>query len=352
MPSSEVHSQSSSSRPARSPSRRSGPRWPRAVRTRPPATATSARAVSASTPGRRGCGRGSISPCALLEDGAVKCWGYNGSGQLGQGDRFDRGDESGEMGNDLALIDLGTGRTATSIGSLYRHTCAVLDNGAVKCWGDNTWGQLGQGDTEDRGDRSRRDGRPAPPDRPRHRTHSNVDRGRLRRHVRGARQRHRQMLRGPGARPRRPSVHGDSPGEMGDNLTPVDLGTGRTAQRSPAAIAHHVCVARRRHGQVLGNKHRVSSARATCLPRRRTRRDGRQPPPHRSRHRRTATAISAGSGPCVCGARRRHGQVLGKQLRAGPLGQGDDYETAATTPARWATTFPQSISALAGPRPR
>ena len=56
------------------------------------------------------------------------------------------------MGDNLTAVDLGTGRTAVSIACGYEHTCAVLDDGSVKCWGDNPAGQLGQGDTTDRGD--------------------------------------------------------------------------------------------------------------------------------------------------------------------------------------------------------
>lgn len=90
--------------------------------------------------------------CALLYDGSVKCWGENGSGQLGLGDTDNRGDGTNEMGLDLPVVDLGTGRTATAIQSGYGHTCAILDNGSVKCWGQNDQGQLGQGDMDNRGD--------------------------------------------------------------------------------------------------------------------------------------------------------------------------------------------------------
>ena len=61
------------------------------------------------------------------------------------------GDETGDMGDNLPYIALGTGRTATAIAAGYFHTCAALDNGAVKCWGDNAYGQLGIGTTDDMG---------------------------------------------------------------------------------------------------------------------------------------------------------------------------------------------------------
>ncbi|KAG8468551.1 hypothetical protein KFE25_013634 [Diacronema lutheri] len=90
--------------------------------------------------------------CALLDDGSAKCWGSNGKGRLGQGDVLARGDAANEMGDDLAPILLGTNRTAVKITAGASHTCALLDNGSVKCWGDNDYGQLGQGDKLDRGD--------------------------------------------------------------------------------------------------------------------------------------------------------------------------------------------------------
>lgn len=78
--------------------------------------------------------------CALLYDGSVKCWGYNGDGQLGLGDMDDRGDDTNEMGDYLPVVDLGPNRTATTIQSGSNHTCAILDDGNVKCWGLNDQG--------------------------------------------------------------------------------------------------------------------------------------------------------------------------------------------------------------------
>ena len=52
----------------------------------------------------------------------------------------------------LPTVNLGTGRTATSIDAGDLHTCAVLDNASVKCWGNNAYGQLGIGSTTNMGD--------------------------------------------------------------------------------------------------------------------------------------------------------------------------------------------------------
>ena len=88
--------------------------------------------------------------CALLDNDTVKCWGANGSGQLGQGDMMNRGTDPSEMGEGLNAVELGTGRTAKMIAAGASHTCALLDDNTVKCWGANGSGQLGQGDNMDR----------------------------------------------------------------------------------------------------------------------------------------------------------------------------------------------------------
>jgi alpha-tubulin suppressor-like RCC1 family protein len=93
--------------------------------------------------------------CAILDDQSVKCWGSNFAGQIGigknDGTAVAIGDEAGEMGDSLAAVDLGTGRKASDIALGYAHTCVLLDNSTVKCWGLNAQGQLGQGDTKSRG---------------------------------------------------------------------------------------------------------------------------------------------------------------------------------------------------------
>jgi cysteine-rich repeat protein len=95
---------------------------------------------------------GYIHTCALLNDGGVKCWGYNEYGQLGLGDTAHRGDSAGEMGDSLPAVSLGAGKSAVALAAGHAHTCARLNDDSVKCWGLNNYGQLGLGDNDPRGD--------------------------------------------------------------------------------------------------------------------------------------------------------------------------------------------------------
>lgn len=78
--------------------------------------------------------------CAVLDDGAVKCWGYNERGQIGNGSTYGGG-------VDLATVSEIDNAAAIEVG--FSHTCALLDDGTVSCWGYNNWGQLGNGSTTD-----------------------------------------------------------------------------------------------------------------------------------------------------------------------------------------------------------
>lgn len=93
---------------------------------------------------------GSGHTCVLLDNNQVKCWGYNNAGQLGYDDILNRGVSAGQM-SALGYVNLGVGRTAKLISLGYSHSCAVLDNDQVKCWGGNYTGQLGYNDTNNRG---------------------------------------------------------------------------------------------------------------------------------------------------------------------------------------------------------
>lgn len=79
---------------------------------------------------------GGAHACALLEGGGVLCWGNGGRGRLGNGD-----DENQPA--PVAVLDLGGAAVAIDAGD--NHTCAILESGAVKCWGYNWEGSLGNG---------------------------------------------------------------------------------------------------------------------------------------------------------------------------------------------------------------
>jgi len=96
---------------------------------------------------------GSNHTCAILDNVSVKCWGRNIFGQLGIDNSTNMGDDSGEMAA-LPVVNLGTGRTATAISAGFDHACALLDNASVKCWGENDYGKLGIGNSTHMGDDS------------------------------------------------------------------------------------------------------------------------------------------------------------------------------------------------------
>ena len=93
---------------------------------------------------------GSDHTCALLTDGAVRCWGNNHYGQLGYGHTDDIGDDESPV--DAGNVNVDVDRTITQIAVGQRHTCALLTDGAVRCWGRNKDGELGYGHTNDIGD--------------------------------------------------------------------------------------------------------------------------------------------------------------------------------------------------------
>jgi len=97
------------------------------------------RKVSASFGGRKviGITCGQTSSMAVLENGEVYGWGYNGNGQLGLGNNINQL-------NPQRVTAL-QGVVVTSVVCGYAHTLAVTDEGALYAWGANSYGQLGTG---------------------------------------------------------------------------------------------------------------------------------------------------------------------------------------------------------------
>lgn len=77
-----------------------------------------------------------FSTCALLGTGAVKCWGWGGSGKLGN-------NTTGDSPVPVDVVGLSSGVVAIDAG--MNHVCALLATGALKCWGSNDVGELGNG---------------------------------------------------------------------------------------------------------------------------------------------------------------------------------------------------------------
>jgi alpha-tubulin suppressor-like RCC1 family protein len=94
--------------------------------------------VSGLATGVSAAAAGSGHTCAVTSSGGVRCWGANYSGQLGNGGRTNSPAA-------VAVSGLASGIEAIASGS--DHTCALASRGRVRCWGQNAYGQLGDGTT-------------------------------------------------------------------------------------------------------------------------------------------------------------------------------------------------------------
>ncbi len=86
--------------------------------------------------------------CALLDDGTVQCWGAGSFGQLGYGDTVSIGDDELPTAAGVVPLDV----DARGVWAGGNHTCIVTDAGSVRCWGQGANGRLGYGDTVNVGD--------------------------------------------------------------------------------------------------------------------------------------------------------------------------------------------------------
>jgi len=92
--------------------------------------------VSGLTSGVNGLKTENRHTCAVTSSGGVKCWGYNNAGQLGDGSTINRNAPVDVSGLSGAVKAATTG---------FQYSCALTSTGAVKCWGNNDQGQLGDG---------------------------------------------------------------------------------------------------------------------------------------------------------------------------------------------------------------
>ena len=88
---------------------------------------------------------GGAHACAALSDGTVRCWGQNSDGQLGNG--TNSGPELCQQIVACSTTPVASGgvATAATVSAGAAHTCALLDTGSLLCWGHNGFGQLGTG---------------------------------------------------------------------------------------------------------------------------------------------------------------------------------------------------------------
>eukprot|EP01083_Nonionella_stella_P042915 115829_1 len=197
---------------------------------------------------------GWVHVCALSTTNTIKCFGSNGGGQLGYGDTNNRGDGANEMGDSLLEIDLGSNFTAMQIIGGWRYTCALSTENKVKCWGYNQYG-LGYEDSEARGDGPNEMGDNLP--------EIDLGPGFMTMQI-AAGNRHTCALSTAnevkcwgfatnGELGTGYSHKGDNPGEMGVNLPVTNLGSNFTPMQIAVGYAHNCALSTTRTVKCWGN---------------------------------------------------------------------------------------------------
>ncbi len=96
-------------------------------------------------------GGGEKHTCVVLESNEVKCWGDGEFGQHGYGHTNSLADDDNELPSTYGAVDLG-GVAVSQLAVGFNHVCVAHEDGSVRCWGDNAAGQLGYGHTTVIGD--------------------------------------------------------------------------------------------------------------------------------------------------------------------------------------------------------
>lgn len=90
-----------------------------------------------------GISAGEDTTCVIVEGGALKCWGENSRGQLGYGHTNVLGDD--EVPSEIGFVDVGG--KVTAVGHGHSFMCVLLEDGTIRCWGYGLNGRLGAGNT-------------------------------------------------------------------------------------------------------------------------------------------------------------------------------------------------------------
>jgi hypothetical protein len=85
---------------------------------------------------------GALHSCVMYSNNGIRCWGGNGSGQLGRGNNTQLGDASGEMLS-LTNISVSTTKTPRKLVVNSSHNCVLFTDNTMKCWGNDDSSRLG-----------------------------------------------------------------------------------------------------------------------------------------------------------------------------------------------------------------